>query len=170
MVNTKSRNKFAAAGAQVAVASSIAAHTCGCTTFSRSSNTHPVIRNAAPKGDITAAGVDNNIHCALHYIAAWLGGSGAVPIFNLMEDAATAEIARAQLWQWRTYGAMISGGGTMTADLFEERLKVVQPQVCAAIDEATATCAPAAANLLRDLVLTKTPPDFLTLPASDLID
>ena len=123
-----------------------------------------------PKGDITAAGVDNNIHCALHYIAAWLGGSGAVPIFNLMEDAATAEIARAQLWQWRTYGAMISGGGTMTADLFEERLKVVQPQVCAAIDEATATCAAAAANLLRDLVLTKTPPDFLTLPASDLID
>ena len=58
----------------------------------------------------------------------------------------------------------------MTADLFEERLKVVQPQVCAAIDEATATCAAAAANLLRDLVLTKTPPDFLTLPASDLID
>lgn len=123
-----------------------------------------------PKGDITAAGVDNNIHCALHYIAAWLGGSGAVPIFNLMEDAATAEIARTQLWQWRTYGAGISGGGLMTADLFEERLKLILPQVNAAIGEEVAIHTPAAAGLLRDLVMAKTPPDFLTLPASEMID
>ncbi len=123
-----------------------------------------------PKGDISAAGVDNNIHCALHYIAAWLGGSGAVPIFNLMEDAATAEIARTQLWQWRTYGAGIVGGGILTAELFEERLRLILPQVNAAVGEETAMHTPAAVDLLRDLVLAKTPPDFLTLPASGMID
>jgi malate synthase len=55
---------------------------------------------AAPNGTITRAGFDNNVEVCLRYTAAWLDGLGCVPIHHLMEDAATAEIARAQLWQW----------------------------------------------------------------------
>ena len=58
-----------------------------------------------PGGRVTEAGVRGNISVALQYLAAWLGGSGAVAINNLMEDAATAEIARSQLWQWIRHGA-----------------------------------------------------------------
>src|SRR5699024_9152769 len=53
-----------------------------------------------PEGTITPEGVEGNVSVAIRYIVAWLDGNGAVPIFNLMEDAATAEISRAQLWQW----------------------------------------------------------------------
>ncbi len=138
-----------------------------------------------PEGEITADGFDNNIHVALHYIAAWLGGAGAVPIFNLMEDAATAEIARTQLWQWQKYGAKLQGGETVTAALFEERLKAVLPKVKTAASKfaeagggatsesanaAAALHTYAAAELLRDLVRSDLPPNFLTTPASEMID
>ena len=63
---------------------------------------------ALPAGDVSAAGFDNNVQTALIYIANWLDGKGAVPIFNIMEDAATAEIARSQLWQWRRYSTRLS--------------------------------------------------------------
>jgi len=59
---------------------------------------------AVPEGTITEAGLRLNLSVGVQYLAAWLGGSGAVPINNLMEDAATAEIARSQIWQWRTHG------------------------------------------------------------------
>ncbi len=59
---------------------------------------------AATEGDITEAGLRNNVSVAIQYIAAWLRGSGAVAIFNLMEDAATSEISRSQIWQWIHHG------------------------------------------------------------------
>ncbi len=71
-----------------------------------------------PAGDITSAGLRNNVSVSLRYIAAWLSGNGCVPIFNLMEDAATAEIARAQLWQWIRHGAATADGVAITAERF----------------------------------------------------
>jgi malate synthase len=68
-------------------------------------------------GDRTAAGLRNNIDVGLRYLAAWLGGNGAVGIHNLMEDAATAEISRAQVWQWVHNGVRLDTGELVTADL-----------------------------------------------------
>jgi malate synthase len=78
---------------------------------------------AIPAGEITAAGLRNNVSVSLRYIAAWLSGNGCVPIFNLMEDAATAEIARAQLWQWIRHRAVAAGGEAITAEGFRAVLK-----------------------------------------------
>jgi malate synthase len=73
-----------------------------------------------PGGTITEAGVRNNISVALQYLSAWLGGNGAVAIFNLMEDAATAEISRAQLWQWVQNGARLADGRLVDRALYEK--------------------------------------------------
>lgn len=76
-----------------------------------------------PTGTITEAGLQNNINVALHYIAAWLSGNGCVPLHNLMEDAATAEIARAQLWQWVRYPkGQLADGRQITVELFRDKL------------------------------------------------
>jgi malate synthase len=72
-----------------------------------------------PQGAITEAGLRNNVSVAIQYIAAWLGGLGCVPINNLMEDAATAEISRAQIWQWIKHPAgRLDDGRKITVDLF----------------------------------------------------
>ena len=83
----------------------------------------------APGGDITDAGVSGNIDVAIRYITAWLGGRGAVPIHNLMEDAATAEIARAQLWQWRTYGRITAEGTALTAGRVEALIAKISAEI-----------------------------------------
>ena len=70
-----------------------------------------------PAGDITEGGLRNNIAVAIRYLASWLGGNGCVPIFNLMEDAATAEIARAQVWQWLRHGRSLADGRPVTRSL-----------------------------------------------------
>jgi malate synthase len=76
-----------------------------------------------PEGNITMDGFRNNISVGVQYIAAWLAGRGAVPVFNLMEDAATAEISRAQVWQWIHHQRGILEDGTeVTEDLFNETL------------------------------------------------
>jgi malate synthase len=75
-----------------------------------------------PKGRITEFGFQRNIEVALRYIESWLRGNGCVPIYNLMEDAATAEICRAQLWQWIRYGARLDDGRAATSALFERLL------------------------------------------------
>jgi malate synthase len=68
-------------------------------------------------GRVTAAGVRGNVAVALRYFDAWLGGTGAAAINHLMEDAATAEIARCQLWQWIHHGTPMADGGRVTAEL-----------------------------------------------------
>src|SRR5207245_498702 len=72
---------------------------------------------SVPPGEITEKGLRWNIDVGLQYLEAWLRGSGCVPIYNLMEDAATAEICRAQVWQWVRHGAKLSDGRTVTAPL-----------------------------------------------------
>jgi malate synthase len=70
-----------------------------------------------PRGQLTETGFVRNIDIALRYIESWLRGNGCVPIYNLMEDAATAEISRAQLWQWIRYGAKLDDGRTITQEM-----------------------------------------------------
>ena len=85
-----------------------------------------------PEGKITADGLRMNVSVSLQYMAAWLAGNGCVPINNLMEDAATAEISRAQIWQWIRHNGVLEDGRKVTAELFrsmleEERVKMNGP-------------------------------------------
>ncbi len=76
------------------------------------------------KGTRTEAGFRENIRVGIQYIEAWLRGNGAVPLYNLMEDAATAEISRSQIWQWIHFGATLEDGRKVTKELFEELLDI----------------------------------------------
>ena len=78
-----------------------------------------------PKGVITEAGLRRNIDVGLQYLEAWLRGNGCVPIYDLMEDAATSEICRSQIWQWIRYGARLDDGRVITAALFDQLLREV---------------------------------------------
>jgi malate synthase len=114
---------------------------------------------------LTESGVRNNISVGIQYIDSWLRGIGAAAIYNLMEDAATAEISRAQLWQWIRHGATTADGQTIDADLYrrlrdEEVAKLGGPGV-GRVGEAT--------KIMDDLVLTDDFVDFLTLPAYPLL-
>jgi malate synthase len=129
-------------------------------------------------GTITRAGFDNNVEVALRYTAAWLGGLGCVPIHHLMEDAATAEIARAQLWQWLHHadgpaGEAPAGGGLEFPDhapidfaLFDHALATHAHRLRGS-DVPGAACVDDAARLLSTLTHADTLGDFLTLPAYD---
>jgi malate synthase len=86
-----------------------------------------------PRGRTTEAGLRRNIEVALLYIESWLRGNGCVPIYNLMEDAATAEICRAQLWQWIRYAARLDDGRTVTYELEKQILAVVLEKTRAGI-------------------------------------
>ncbi len=125
---------------------------------------------ACPDGPKSPAEFSNNVRVALHYVAAWLSGAGAVPIFNLMEDAATAEISRSQLWQWIRDGQDLDGTKA-TAGLFEAELATARDGVAKAAGEALAPNALGqAADLLRSLVVGDDFQDFLTTGAYALID
>ena len=86
-----------------------------------------------PRGRTTEAGLRRNIEVALMYLESWLRGNGCVPIYNLMEDAATAEICRAQLWQWIRYGARLDDGRTITSQFQDKILAEVLEQTRARI-------------------------------------
>jgi len=121
-------------------------------------------------GQVTEAGVRHNISVALRYLAAWLDGSGAVGIDHLMEDAATAEISRSQLWQWVTRGAVIADGRHLDAALYrtirEEELDLIATQ---GRDQGELGRLGQAAGLLDELVLAPTFIEFLTVPALELL-
>ena len=116
------------------------------------------------QGARTEAGARENIRVGVQYLAAWLGGKGAVPLYNLMEDAATAEICRSQLWQWLHFDAELDDGRRFTRGLFdalfdeEVGLLTEVPN----IDDA--------ADLFRDMVTAQEFAEFLTLPAYPLLD
>jgi malate synthase len=78
-----------------------------------------------PKGNITEGGLRRNIDVGLQYLESWLRGNGCVPIYDLMEDAATAEISRSQLWQWIRYHAKMDDGRTITPEMFDGILRDV---------------------------------------------
>jgi malate synthase len=121
-----------------------------------------------PEKPITEAGVRNNISVGIQYLGSWLAGNGCVPVFNLMEDAATAEISRSQIWQWiRSPKGVLDDGRKVTADLFrkllkEELAKVKSGEGAGRYDEA--------AKLFEELTLDERYVEFLTLPAYALID
>lgn len=118
---------------------------------------------------ITESGVRNNISVALRYIAAWLRGLGAVAIDNLMEDAATAEISRAQLWQWLRHSSRLDDGRIITRtfcrQLFEEELN----KLLSATAPHQQKELKQAARVLQDLVFKKRFTEFLTLPAYEVL-
>jgi malate synthase len=114
-------------------------------------------------GRVTVAGVRGNISVALQYLSAWLDGSGAVAINNLMEDAATAEIARSQLWQWIRHGARTEEGATITLERCRKVLdEETEKLVAAGADRERLT---RAGELLEGLISAKVFPEFLTLAA-----
>ena len=106
-----------------------------------------------PKGSITEAGLRRNIDVALQYLESWLRGNGCVPIYNLMEDAATAEISRTQIWQWIRYGARLDDGRTITTEMHDQMLQDILNQTRNAIGEQAfaASKFQRAADLLRQL-------------------
>lgn len=115
---------------------------------------------------ITEAGLRMNVNVALQYIERWLAGVGAAAIHNLMEDAATAEISRAQLWQWIRHGAKLDDGRTMTKDLYTEAVKT-ELQILSG--EGTGKYEEAA-RILDELVLGQEFAEFLTLPAYERLN
>jgi malate synthase len=121
-----------------------------------------------PTGRITAAGLDYNISAGLRYLAAWLDGRGTVPLHNLMEDVATAEIARAQIWQWIRYPkGILEDGRNITLELFSEGVAQELEQIRQEVGP-TAFAAghyQAAANLFSELIANDRFVEFLTLPA-----
>jgi malate synthase len=117
-------------------------------------------------GEITEAGLRNNVSVGLQYLANWLAGNGAVAIFNLMEDAATAEISRSQIWQWLHNDIALADGPTVTRELVEqiiaEELGKIRTQLGAVYDESQYE---QARSLFTEVALADDYVDFLTLPA-----
>ena len=118
---------------------------------------------------ITQAGVEQNVAVALLYIDSWLRGTGAAAIYNLMEDAATAEISRAQLWQWLRHRVTLDDGRRMSADLYRDARKRMLERVTGEVGT-TDHRLEEAAELLDRLVLDDSFETFLTLPGYEKLD
>ena len=127
---------------------------------------------AIPQGTITEDGLRLNVDVGIQYLEAWLRGNGAVPIYNLMEDAATAEISRAQVWQWAKHGAKLEDGRPVTADLVKQiigdELGKMKERAGAAKFEAGKY--QLAADLFGKMMLSGEFNEFLTLPAYEFLD
>ncbi|SDX92698.1 malate synthase A [Hymenobacter psychrophilus] len=124
----------------------------------------------APAGDITEGGLRLNIDVAIRYLESWLRGNGCVPIYNLMEDAATAEISRAQVWQWlHTPGTQLADGRPVTVDLYRALLPDQLTRIKEQIGEEAYSQGKylEAARLFDRLVMSEQFIEFLTLPAYD---
>jgi malate synthase len=125
-----------------------------------------------PEGDITEAGIRLNIDVGIRYLASWMSGNGCVPIYGLMEDAATAEISRAQLWQWARHGAHTKEGSTVSgaslnAAIAGELEKLRRELGGPAFDTGRFE---AAGRLFGEMVTGEEFAEFLTLAAYDYID
>ncbi len=120
-----------------------------------------------PEGTVTESGLRVNLDVGMRYLEAWLRGSGAVPIYNLMEDAATAEISRTQVWQWVRHGARLDDGRQITAEMVRtaiaEELARVQRELGA--ERFAVSRFPDAAKIFEELITGNEFRDFLTLPA-----
>jgi len=127
---------------------------------------------AIPEGTVTEAGVRTNINVGILYVESWLQGNGAAAIYHLMEDAATAEISRTQLWQWIKNEAAMDNGQNVTAELYEklklEELEKIKKYVGEEYYQKGRFTE--AIKLFDQLVLNKAFEEFLTLPAYQLID
>jgi malate synthase len=122
-----------------------------------------------PGGAVTEGGVRMNVEIAILYLESWLRGAGAVAIHNLMEDAATAEISRSQLWQWIRHGATLDGAGGMTREYYQRVRAEVLAQLESRVDAGTSARLHDAAALLDTLVLGDFQ-EFLTIPGYRLLE
>jgi malate synthase len=121
-----------------------------------------------PEKPITEGGLRNNISVGIQYLGAWLAGNGCVPVFNLMEDAATAEISRSQIWQWiRSPKGVLDDGRKLTGELFKKLLDEELAKVKAEMSEGKYD---EAARLFERITADDRYVEFLTLPAYELID
>jgi malate synthase len=119
-----------------------------------------------PEGQITEVGVRADVSVALQYLGSWLSGKGCVPINNLMEDAATAEISRAQLWQWIRHGASLADGRRITLEMVNGMIAEEVSRLTAKPGgERPSSQIGRAGDLLRSLVGAAEFPEFLTIPA-----
>jgi malate synthase len=128
--------------------------------------------NFQPKNPITEQGLRTNINIGIQYMGAWLAGTGCVPIFNLMEDAATAEISRAQIWHWiRSSQGVLDDGRKVTKEMFRNLV----PQELAKVREMlgdkgyAAGKYPEGAKMFEELTLSEEFVEFLTLPAYEYV-
>jgi malate synthase len=122
-----------------------------------------------PEGTITEAGVRQNVAVGLGYVEAWLRGIGCVPLFNLMEDAATAEISRAQLWQWVHHNAVMDDGLPVTVEMVDAVIVDELERAKAVVDAQRYSAYVRAAELMRELVRAPRFMDFLTVPAYEIV-
>ncbi|MBJ2153348.1 aldolase/citrate lyase family protein, partial [Paracoccus sp. IB05] len=127
-------------------------------------------------GRVSEAGLRDNIAVAIEYLAQWLQGRGAVAIHGLMEDAATAEIARMQIWQWLRHGAEVQlTDGDHTKLTAEWLASLIQEEIVAILGHLGPTgfhCGhyASASRIVHEAVTAATPPDFITLPAYDVLN
>ncbi|HSY45612.1 MAG TPA: malate synthase A [Steroidobacteraceae bacterium] len=124
-----------------------------------------------PDGAITEEGLRGCIRVGVQYLESWLRGNGCVPLYHLMEDAATAEICRAQLWQWLRHGARTSDGQPVTVARFDRLLSAELDRIHEEVGAArlTAGVFPTAARLFEQMTKSDTFDEFLTLPAYELL-
>ncbi len=126
---------------------------------------------AVPVGDITEEGLKVNIDVGIQYLESWLMGNGCVPIYNLMEDAATAEISRTQVWQWLHHGAKLNTGRPITPALIRKTIAGQLEHIRAMAGDARYQAGqyPLAAQLFEQMMLADSLPEFLTLAAYEHI-
>lgn len=127
---------------------------------------------AKPEGEITEGGLRNNINVGIGYVEAWINGNGCVPLHNLMEDAATAEISRTQVWQWLKYGATLADGRKLTRELV---LKIIDEELAAykaqlGEEKFYKGRFAEAAGIVARMSTAEKCADFLTLPAYEYLD
>jgi malate synthase len=126
---------------------------------------------AVPEGTITERGLRQNVNVGILYLEAWLRGTGCVPLYNLMEDAATSEISRAQVWQWVHNGSKLADGRKITMKLYE----TIRDEELAGVRKRIGEAAwgsgrfELAAKLFDEMVAAPAVPEFLTLPAYDAL-
>jgi malate synthase len=124
-----------------------------------------------PPGHITEDGLRSCIRVGVQYLEAWLRGNGCVPLYHLMEDAATAEICRAQLWQWLHHGASTDDGQKITVERFDRLMMAELDRIHAEVGAARLTQGvfPSAARLFEQMTKNDAFDEFLTLPAYELL-
>jgi malate synthase len=127
---------------------------------------------AVPGGRVTEAGLRNNISVGIQYIASWLRGNGAAAVFNLMEDTATAEISRSQVWQWIRHGARLEDGREATNELALglQREELAKLRESLGADAYESGRFDEAAALFAEMALSGELVEFLTLPAGERLD
>ncbi|MEK9144190.1 MAG: malate synthase A, partial [Elusimicrobiota bacterium] len=120
---------------------------------------------SVPAGTVTEGGLRTNLSVGVQYLAAWLSGNGCVPLYNLMEDAATSEISRAQVWQWVRHGARLEDGRRVTLELAREALSQELSKIRSGAVRFEEEKLALAARLFDRLISSKEFEPFLTVPA-----